>query len=111
MRKPSKEKDLPEERTPCCWCGVEGGVFDLACSSCQNGIPFCIATGKRMVLAEWTRCSECQFPAKIGELRAHLESAPTCPLCSAPQDSKHLVLVAEPLLAYQDSSSMTTNPS
>lgn len=101
---------MAEERTACCWCGVDGGAYDLACASCQNGVPFCIATGKRMLLAEWTQCSSCHFPANIGDLRAHLEATRECPLCNAAQDPGHLMIVPEPLLAYRDSGSVTASP-
>jgi WD repeat-containing protein 19 len=101
IRKPSKESDPPEDLVPCCWCGVGGGAYNLSCTSCQNIIPFCIATGKRMKITEWTECPKCCFPAWIGNLRSLVQATGKCPMCGGAVEEAQLILKSDPMVSYK----------
>lgn len=55
------ERAAAEE--PCCdclFCGASGPESSLSCAACRRALPFCAASGRRMVLQDWSACpSEC----------------------------------------------------
>lgn len=53
-RKPVKQDDDPEPLSPCPHCSFKIPETELNCPNCKNNIPFCIASGKHMVISEWT---------------------------------------------------------
>jgi WD repeat-containing protein 19 len=64
-------------------------------------LPFCIATGKRMKIAEWTQCPKCGFPAWIGNMRSLVQANGKCPLCGEAVKEEQLALVPDPMLSYK----------
>ena len=44
VRKPSREKEEEELRSPCPQCGNLVYQSELDCDSCKNTLPFCIVT-------------------------------------------------------------------
>lgn len=84
----------------CCWCGVPGKESELQCGACQNQIPFCIVTGKRMVLTDWTQCVHCKFPGRLADMRAYLAEFGACPMCTKQLSASDLALLPNPLAAY-----------
>lgn len=56
--------------------------MDLECSSCKNILPYCVASGKHMVLDSWTQCPACKFPALYYEFMTVLQNDKACPMCS-----------------------------
>ena len=64
----------------CVVCQVTETALD--CPSCRSIIPYCIATGRHMVLDEWTQCPHCKFPALYSPFKKLLEVEPSCPMCS-----------------------------
>ncbi|GFH27640.1 flagellar associated protein, partial [Haematococcus lacustris] len=54
VRKPDKDAEEVEEAlVPCVFCNLPGPETELQCLSCQNIIPFDIASGKRMSVDDW----------------------------------------------------------
>lgn len=82
-RKPVKTADEPEPTNPCPVCKNPMTELSVDCSSCKNCIPFCIASGKHMVLNEWACCPNCKLPTLLKEFKRVIESEPTCPMCDA----------------------------
>eukprot|EP00793_Prasinoderma_coloniale_P004677 PRCOL_00000438-RA len=85
VRRPDKEAQLPpppEPTKPCPFCGAEVPEMDLECSSCKNILPYCVASGKHMVLDSWTQCPACKFPALYYEFMTVLQNDKACPMCS-----------------------------
>ena len=60
---PAAAADDPEAVSACPFCGAAGGVAELECAQCMNVIPYCIVTGTRMRLGDWTQCPNCEFSA------------------------------------------------
>jgi hypothetical protein len=70
-----------EPTTACPFCHVHGPETELECTACKNVIPYCIATGRRMVLGDWAHCPACRFPCR-GSVFVKLISADrACPMC------------------------------
>jgi WD repeat-containing protein 19 len=92
-RKPPKTSDDPEPTNPCPFCKNPILELDIDCSSCKNCIPFCIASGKHMVLNEWSCCPACKLPAILPELTRVIQSEPTCPMCEVAIDPTKLAKV------------------
>jgi WD repeat-containing protein 19 len=79
--KPVKSEDEPEGVTPCPFCKFDIPSTKLECPACKNNIPFCIASGKHMVMREWCACPSCKLPANYSDFKKLLEADPTCPMC------------------------------
>lgn len=84
VRKPDRDAMVEDEEpvVPCVHCGAPGSESELQCHSCKNQVPFCIATGLRMVREEWAQCPICRFPSRLGAFKRALELDKTCPMCS-----------------------------
>ncbi len=93
-RKPAKTSDEPEPTNPCPFCKNPVLELDVECSTCKNCIPFCIASGKHMILSEWSCCPSCKLPAIQKEMRRVLESEPVCPMCDTKVDVANIVRVS-----------------
>ncbi|CAG9314821.1 unnamed protein product [Blepharisma stoltei] len=88
----------PEETTSQCpFCNAYIFDYELECESCKNSIPYCVASGKHMILKEWSQCPNCKFPAILSELVRSLESEPTCPMCNQSITSGQLKLLPDPV--------------
>ena len=68
VRKRGKEEmnDPQEQNTPCPICEAPVPETLLDCGNCKNTLPMCVVTGKHMVVAEWSSCPTCKFPALFG---------------------------------------------
>ena len=53
----------------------------LECPSTRNTIPYCIATGRHIVLSDLTTCPSCSFPALYSGFTALIEAERQCPMC------------------------------
>jgi WD repeat-containing protein 19 len=80
VRRPVKE-EKDEAVSACPFCQFEIPESQLDCSNCKNRIPFCCATGKHMVLSDWTACPQCQFPALFTPFVKQIAELKTCPMC------------------------------
>ena len=82
MRKPGERTDIEEDETPSPFdanARVAGTV--LECPSTRNTLPYCIATGRHIVLTDLTHCPSCAFPALFSAFTAMIEAEGTCPMC------------------------------
>jgi len=80
-----KRPDMTEEEeptSPCPFCNTMIPQTCLDCPSCSAVIPYCIATGRHMVLDEWSMCPHCKFPALFTPFKSLLEHEPICPMCA-----------------------------
>ncbi|KRX03337.1 hypothetical protein PPERSA_05695 [Pseudocohnilembus persalinus] len=97
-RKPVRD-EIVENRSECPYCKNLVEEYSLDCKQCQNMLPFCIASGKHIVLEWLTFCPECQFPANINYFKKVLQVDPTCPMCEKLVDSNQLTEVGQEGLA------------
>ena len=81
-RRPVKAEDEAEPLTPCPHCRFEIPETKLDCPSCGSILPFCLASGKHMVLQDYSKCPSCQMPCNYTEMKRVLEAEPICPMCS-----------------------------
>ena len=84
VRKAGDRTDVEEPETP--------SPFDpnamvaettLECPSTRNTIPYCVATGRHIVLHDLTLCPSCNFPASFSAFTRLVEAEGTCPMCLA----------------------------
>ena len=73
VRKPTKvEEDEPVSACP--YCGEKSPESSLDCPHCNNRIPYCIASGLKMVAHDWCICPSCRFPALHSRFPALIEA-------------------------------------
>ena len=82
-RKPVKQDDDPEPLSPCPHCSFKIPETELNCPNCKNNIPFCIASGKHMIISEWSHCPACKMCGIYSELKRVLENEASCPMCES----------------------------
>jgi len=88
VRRRSREElvDPPEPTSLCPFCTGPVEETALECPGCKNTLPFCLVTGKHMVLDDWTQCPSCHFPALYSAFVTLMQKEPVCPLCQANVD-------------------------
>lgn len=91
-----KSEDEPEGLSPCPFCKFEIPDTCLECPNCKNNIPFCIASGKHMLIKEWSCCPSCKMPANYSELKRVLENEPVCPMCEQNVSPMSITLASDP---------------
>eukprot|EP01017_Pseudomicrothorax_dubius_P002439 TRINITY_DN1006_c0_g1_i2.p1 TRINITY_DN1006_c0_g1~~TRINITY_DN1006_c0_g1_i2.p1 ORF type:complete len:128 (-),score=45.66 TRINITY_DN1006_c0_g1_i2:84-467(-) len=75
-------KEEPDEKqSKCPFCKDLVPEATLECPTCQNSIPFCIASGKHMVVDDCGKCPKCNYPALRTYLIRSLEIENVCPMC------------------------------
>ena len=85
VRKPGEKTDVEEPQTPSPFDpGVRLPETALECPSTRNTIPYCIATGRHIVLSDLTVCPSCEFPASFSAFTKLMEAEGACPMCSLP---------------------------
>merc|ERR1711988_1106693 len=91
VRKPGDKSDTPEPETSSPFDpNVRVAETTLECPSTRNTIPYCIATGRHIVLQDLTTCPSCSFPALYSGFSALIEAESTCPMCSQEVKSSEL---------------------
>jgi len=81
VRKPGDRTDLEEPETPSPFdTNARVAETVLECPSTRNTLPYCVATGRHIVLADLTM-TPCGFPALFSAYTALIESEGTCPMC------------------------------
>ena len=83
-RKPVRQEDPAEPLTPCPFCKFQIPEYRLDCPSCKRNLPFCCASGKHMVLSEWSKSPQCGLPGNYFELKKMVEANGTCPISDKP---------------------------
>ncbi|MCO5579135.1 hypothetical protein L7F22_032987 [Adiantum nelumboides] len=67
------------------------------CLAGKKGMAFCIASGRHMVLEDWSACPQCKFPALATEFLKVLENESACPMCSERVSAADIVCEVNPL--------------
>lgn len=102
VRKPDKDaEEVEEELQPCCFCTQPGPETELQCLSCQNQIPFDVATGKRMQVQDWFDCPSCKFACSGTPFIRILQAERRCPMCGDEIDMGSVRKVPDPLGAIR----------
>jgi WD repeat-containing protein 19 len=110
-RKPVKADDDPEPLTPCPHCQYAIPETCLECPSCKSKLPFCMASGKHMVISEWSSCPACKMCANYGEFKRVLESEPVCPMCEEPVPPMSIKLADNPDAEFKALAKLMQAPS
>eukprot|EP01002_Notosolenus_urceolatus_P014900 NODE_68_length_2974_cov_11.439316_g52_i0.p1 GENE.NODE_68_length_2974_cov_11.439316_g52_i0~~NODE_68_length_2974_cov_11.439316_g52_i0.p1 ORF type:complete len:933 (+),score=364.97 NODE_68_length_2974_cov_11.439316_g52_i0:413-2800(+) len=84
VRRRTKEElvDPDEPSSPCPFCGMMVQDFSLECGNCKSSVPYCIASGRHMVIDDWTCCPSCHFPARYTSFVKYVEAEGQCPMCN-----------------------------
>lgn len=70
----SELEDANEERTECPYTGEMIPNYELVCPTTKNQIPFCIITGRHMVVDDWCVCPNSKMPALYSKYVEFLEN-------------------------------------
>jgi WD repeat-containing protein 19 len=81
VRRPEKS-DEEEIKTPCIFCNADIPESLLDCPECKGRLPYCIFSGKHMVLNNWSQCPSCQFPALYSQAKLLADKVKSCPMCN-----------------------------
>lgn len=92
VRRPEKS-ELDETKSPCTYCNTDIPDTVLDCPECKGRIPYCIFTGKHMVLSDWSQCPSCQFPALYSQAKSLAEKLKSCPMCNQEVFSHQFLLL------------------
>ena len=97
-RKGYKNEDEPlPMNTPCPFCKKDVPEYNLECKSCYNVIPFCIGSGKHVVISDLSQCPNCHFPCNISEMKELLVNEVRCPMCNGEMDANLLEKIDDPV--------------
>ncbi|KAJ3011652.1 WD repeat-containing protein 19 [Thoreauomyces humboldtii] len=94
VRRPEKD-EIEEATSPCPYCSNMVSDTTLDCTECKNHLPYCIATGRHMLISDWTKCPTCFFPGLHSHFTEFLSKAEACPMCSTPMQAGQLVKLQE----------------
>lgn len=81
-RRPVKQEDEAEPLSPCPYCKFDIPETKLDCPSCKHTLPFCAASGKHVVLTDFSKCPSCEMVTNYTEMKRLLEQEPICPMCN-----------------------------
>jgi len=95
VRKPAKTEE-DEGVSACPYCGVKSPNSQLDCPQCKNRVPYCIATGLKMVVTDWCQCPSCKFPALYSKFKALIETEKVCPMCDQEPNLSEITKVNNP---------------
>jgi WD repeat-containing protein 19 len=90
VRRPPPQEELDKERaercSPCPYCQFDLPETLLDCPACKNNLPYCVTTGKHMVLSDWSECPSCKFPTLYSAFVQHISTAAdkACCMCNTP---------------------------
>jgi len=96
VRKPDKN-DEEEPMSECPFCNHLGPETDIECTNCKNVIPYCIATGRRMVLADWAQCPSCRFSCRASVFVKIIAADKLCPMCNQPIVLSAITKISDPI--------------
>jgi len=96
IRRPEKsEVEEPKSPCPVCAAGIPETMLD--CPECKSRIPYCIVTGRHMVLEDWSQTPCCQFPCLYSQVKPFIEKTKACPMCNTEVFSHHFFLQKGPV--------------
>ena len=93
--KSEEEPDMAN--TPCPFCKKDMPEYSLECKNCYNVVPFCIASGKHVVIGDLSKCPHCNFPAMISEMKELLVNEVKCPMCEGEVDANLMEKIEDPI--------------
>ena len=97
VRKSEKEEQASDPLLPCPFCHNSLPEYQLDCLQCKNNVPYCLLTGRHMVLEDWTRCPHCLFPALYSELSPFAEEeGAVCLMCNEALSPRHVTKMDDP---------------
>ncbi|KAI6657490.1 WD repeat-containing protein 19-like [Oopsacas minuta] len=92
-----KDEQVNEPLLPCPFCHTSLPEYQLDCPQCKNNVPYCLQTGRHMILEDWTRCPHCHFPALFSELSQYTnEEGAMCLMCSLALSPRHVTKIDDP---------------
>ena len=91
------EDELMPLYLPCPFCKKDVPEYDLKCNGCYNVIPFCIGSGKHIVLKGLSKCPNCNFPCNIQEMKNLMINDVKCPMCGGEVDPNLLQPLDDPI--------------
>jgi WD repeat-containing protein 19 len=81
VRRPIQEE--PDEKLSSCpYCSFDIPETLLDCPSCKNSLPYCITTGKHMLVHDWTCCPSCHFPSLYTTFVERINAEQKCAMCN-----------------------------
>lgn len=93
-RKAYKQEEEPtQQSSPCPFCSIDVPDYNLNCDNCMNIIPFCIASGRHIILNELITCRNCNFPCILPEMMELFKNEKICPMCDSEIEDDMLNLV------------------
>merc|ERR1711998_795847 len=95
VRRPNRDQQ-DEPLSPCPISGQEIPETELICPTTKDDIPYCIVTGKHMVLDDWCICPNSRMPALFSEYVKYLEVESVDPMCGKPVRAQDLVKEKDP---------------
>ncbi|CAE7550248.1 Wdr19, partial [Symbiodinium sp. KB8] len=95
VRRP-KDEEAEVDLTPCPVCTTRIPAYALDCPTCRSHLPYCIVSGKHMVLEDWSSCPTCSWPALHSAFAAYLTKHDECPMCSTSVPATTVTLVEDP---------------
>eukprot|EP00026_Physarum_polycephalum_P003547 Phypoly_transcript_03560.p1 GENE.Phypoly_transcript_03560~~Phypoly_transcript_03560.p1 ORF type:complete len:493 (+),score=71.34 Phypoly_transcript_03560:931-2409(+) len=90
VRKPDRT-EADEKTSPCPMCRSPVRKSELDCVNCKTSIPYCIASGRHMVLDGWSSCPSCKFPAIYRSFAKIVATEKACPMCEQPLEVEQIV--------------------
>jgi WD repeat-containing protein 19 len=101
-RRPVKTEDEPEPLSPCPYCKFDLPEYKLDCPKCKNIIPFCLASGKHIVLTDFAKCPRCDMAANYTDYKRMLESEPICASSGLDVNPMQLKISDDPQKEFKD---------
>lgn len=80
------QSELDIAHLPCPYCDTPLPENQFTCFSCQNVVPYCIASGMHILKDDLTKCPSCNFPAIMSHFLKLLTFEAQCPMCNSPVD-------------------------
>jgi WD repeat-containing protein 19 len=102
VRRPPTQEELDKEKTekasPCPYCAFDLPETLLDCPSCKNNLPYCITTGKHMLMSDWTECPSCRFPTLYSAFVSHISTSADkkCCMCDQVVNVADVIRIKDP---------------
>lgn len=101
-RRPVKTEDEAEPLTPCPYCNFEIPETTLECPSCKKTLPFCVASGKHIVMKDLSKCPRCDMACNYTDMKRLLENEPICPTTGIEVNPIELKLADDPQKEFKE---------
>jgi WD repeat-containing protein 19 len=75
------EDEEIQTSSPCPFCSENVPDYNLNCDKCMNILPFCIGSGRHIIINDMVTCPHCLFPCIQKEMNELLNNDRLCPMC------------------------------